>query len=138
MSAFVTDASFAAAWCFEDEATPLIREWLVRAGEHGIIVPDLWKYEVGNLLCMAERQERITSDNVRLSLSLLQDLVIEEYASSLPETWKDTLALAQQFRLTVYDASYAQLALRRRLVLATNDKLLVQVASALGVETISG
>jgi predicted nucleic acid-binding protein len=48
--------------------------------------------------------------------------------------WTATLALADRFRLTVYDAAYLELARRRHLPLATADRALRAGARALGLE----
>ena len=54
-----------------------------------------------------------------------------------PETgihaWAQTLDLSTRFSLTVYDAAYLELAVRRGLPLATLDRDLRAAASAAGV-----
>jgi predicted nucleic acid-binding protein len=46
----------------------------------------------------------------------------------------DTVTLAEHYRLTAYDAAFLELALRRRLPLATLDRQLQQAARAAGVQ----
>jgi predicted nucleic acid-binding protein len=41
-----------------------------------------------------------------------------------PQAWGATLRLAEKYRLTVYDSAYLELAVRRRLPLATLDRQL--------------
>ena len=57
-----------------------------------------------------------------------------------PETgrqaWSQTIRLADLHRLTAYDASYLELALRRRLPLATLDAALARAATAEGVTVL--
>ena len=57
-----------------------------------------------------------------------------------PETdlhaWATTLQLAERFNLTLYDATYLELAQRLGLPLATLDKELRIAADALGVELL--
>jgi predicted nucleic acid-binding protein len=48
--------------------------------------------------------------------------------------WTGALRLADRFRLTLYDASYLELAQRRALPLASVDVALYDAARALGVE----
>ena len=55
------------------------------------------------------------------------DLELNTYA------WSTTLRLADQFRLTVYDAVYLELAQRRALPLATLDQELRTAAQGLGL-----
>ena len=52
------------------------------------------------------------------------------------KSWEDTLRLAEAFRLSVYDATYLELAQRRRLPLASMDRALRTAAAALGVEVL--
>jgi predicted nucleic acid-binding protein len=47
--------------------------------------------------------------------------------------WTTTLQLAGRFALTLYDATYLELAQRRSLPLATLDRALRAAASVLGV-----
>jgi len=46
------------------------------------------------------------------------------------------LRLSDQFRLTVYDAAYLELARRRKLPLATLDRALRAAGLAIGTETL--
>ena len=46
------------------------------------------------------------------------------------------IALAQAHRLTAYDASYLELALRRALPIASHDSALRDAASAAGIDVI--
>lgn len=45
----------------------------------------------------------------------------------------EVYALAQKYQLSTYDASYLDLALRRELPLATQDKALARAAAECGV-----
>jgi predicted nucleic acid-binding protein len=51
--------------------------------------------------------------------------------------WSETLALADRFKLTMYDAAYLELAQRRQLPLATFDNALRAGANRLGLELAS-
>lgn len=51
--------------------------------------------------------------------------------------WNASFALAERYRLTVYDAAYLELALRRQLILATVDDALADAARELGIELFS-
>jgi len=52
---------------------------------------------------------------------------------TLSHAWSETTALADRFRLTLYDACYVELALRRRLPLASLDGDLRAAARALDI-----
>jgi predicted nucleic acid-binding protein len=45
----------------------------------------------------------------------------------------ETIALARQYDLTIYDAAYLELAIRRQTVLGTADRALARAAKAAGV-----
>jgi len=57
-------------------------------------------------------------------------------AQAEPEAWLGTLQLAERHRLTVYDSAYLELALRRRLPLATLDRQLRAAAQSEGTELL--
>lgn len=51
--------------------------------------------------------------------------------------WREALALAETYHLTVYDAAYLELALRRSLPLATFDAALRSAAATAGVPLLA-
>jgi len=118
----VLDASLALTWFFEDEATPETDRLLDRVSHEGAVVPALWRLELGNVLLQAERRGRISAANVERGLALVGGLPISVDPETISRAWRDTLALARTERLTVYDASYLELAIRRRIPLLTLDK----------------
>ena len=80
--------------------------------------------------------DRVLSASNLALLWLTYPLVkaVHEWAHGLAvKAWGGTLALSDRFTLTPYDAAYLELALRRRLPLATLDRALRQVAGASGV-----
>jgi predicted nucleic acid-binding protein len=86
---------------------------------------------------VAERRQRITvaeSGNFR---ELLRALAIEVDSLHPERVWGENLALARLYGLSVYDASYLELAIRRRLPLATLDGKLKAAARAAQVEIVS-
>jgi predicted nucleic acid-binding protein len=75
------------------------------------LVPPLWALEVANALAVGERRGNLTSDQVARSMSLVEQLLgetIETIASVV--TFRQVLAIARSFRLTVYDAVYLEIA----------------------------
>ena len=136
MSNFVADASAAAAWCFEDEATPASEALLDRVGRDGVIVPSLWYIELSNVLCLADRKGRITSQQLAGAVSLLNSLRISVDDQTSRRAFADTLHLARTHRLTAYDAAYLELALRLGLPLASKDQDLRRAAQQVGVELL--
>ena len=128
---FVLDSSFALAWVFEDEATPFTHERRrsLAAGARAV-VPALWRWEVGNALLMGIRRKRITPEEVQQHLTLLSELPIDVDENALGQLWGETRILAQKHQLTLYDATYLELAKRLGLPLATFDVELRKAAQA--------
>ncbi len=132
----VLDASVALAWCFRDQRNPAMKVLLDRVSETGASVPQLWPLEAFNSLLVAERRGRIdASERSRLTefLEQLPVAIDDETASRL---WRATSQLALTHRLTAYDATYLELALRLGLPLATNDRELSQAAIRAGVAVL--
>lgn len=133
---FVLDNSVALAWCFEDEQTPTVMELLDRVSESGAIAPMLWPLEALNGLFAAERRRRLDAAKRATLAAFLKELPVRLDMETAGQAWEDTARLAERFRLTVYDASYLELAQRRRLPLASLDKELRKAAFSAGVEVL--
>jgi predicted nucleic acid-binding protein len=127
----VSDASVTVAWRFEDEKTPATEAVFDRVVATGAVVPMIWPLEVANALRVAERTGRVSRGYVDASLRDLQRLEIEIDPETSAQAWTATLALARAHNLTLYDAAYLELALRRDLPLATLDAKLRAAAQTL-------
>jgi predicted nucleic acid-binding protein len=136
VTGFVIDASVALAWCFADEATAATSELLDRFGGEHAEVPALWHLELANALALGERKRRITAARIGEFVALIGGLpiVIDEQTPNL--ALSNVLNLARSERLSAYDASYLELAMRRGLPLATKDDDLVKAARRLGVKLL--
>ncbi|MDB5998977.1 MAG: hypothetical protein JWP52_676 [Rhizobacter sp.] len=132
----VLDASSTLCWCFEDEASDAADELLVRLVHQGAAVPAVWHLQVAHLLLTAGRQQLITEARAAGFLALLDSLPIETDAASADRGRREVLHVARETGLAVFDASYLELAMRRRIPLATRDSGLRQAAHALGVTTL--
>ena len=133
MSACVLDASFTFQWLFKDEASHEGDAALGLVSAGGALVPALWFVEITNGLGMAERRGRLTQAGLQDALRLLRSLPlsVDEPASL---AWSEpVLDMMRTHRLTAYDATYLELAIRRSLPLATRDKELCEAAPAVGV-----
>lgn len=128
--AFVVDASVAVSWAFPDEGHPVASEALQRLRAEPAQVPSLWWFEVRNTLIVNERRGRIAEADTAAFLLDIGRLAITIDRAPDDST---TLMLARRHRLSVYDASYLELALRLGLPLATLDKELREAAVASGV-----
>ena len=130
---FVLDASVAACWAFDDEDHPVAAFALERLRHDEALAPSLWWFEVRNTLIVGERRGRLTpADTTAFLRELTRFGVVTDRA---PQEMA-ILTFAREHRLSVYDASYLELAQRAALPLATLDAALRRAAVALGIEMI--
>jgi predicted nucleic acid-binding protein len=134
----VVDSSATLAWIYSDETTEAIRQVFDRVVEEGAVVPSLWRLEVANGLTVAVRRQRIDPGFRQAALADLGllDITVDQHTDA--RAWGETLRHADQFRLTLYDAAYLELAQRRGLPLATLDGDLRVAARAAGLELLGG
>ncbi len=131
LSAFVLDCSVTISWFMPDESFDF--NFLDQVAEKGAIVPSLWSLEIGNVLLIAERKKRITLEQRQKAIHILTELPIVFDTMTSNHAWLETMELAERYNLTLYDASYLELSLRRSLPLATFDKSLKKAAELSGV-----
>jgi predicted nucleic acid-binding protein len=130
---FVLDCSLTMAWCFDDEATPYTDSIRDKLSEVRAVVPTLWPIEVANATIVGERRKRLDEARSSRFLSLLSSLPIIVDEETATRAWADTMHLARAYNLSVYDATYLELAIRRGLPLACLDGKLKTAAQAVGV-----
>ncbi|HLJ96197.1 MAG TPA: type II toxin-antitoxin system VapC family toxin [Gemmataceae bacterium] len=130
---FVLDGSITLAWFFEDEVDAYAESVEDALASAAAVVPALWPLEVANGLLMGERRKRTTEAKVTQFLALVTTLPISIDDETVTRAWQDSLRLARAHHLTVYDAAYLELALRRGLPLASLDDRLKKAAAAVGV-----
>ncbi len=132
----ILDASMALAWLLERKdqgEAALAGEALDMVRAAGAMVPALWFSEVANALLLAERQRVISAQD---SSSYLAELSLWEIVQdSVPPALSQAQAiqLGRIYKLTAYDATYLELAMRRSATLATFDHKLAAAARAAGV-----
>jgi predicted nucleic acid-binding protein len=134
MAVFVVDASATLAWCFEDESSTWTDGLLerLRRGDQ-IVVPAHWPTEILNGLLVALRRKRIKAGQPELFWNELARLPIEAEPALNAAQAETVLGLREKHGLTVYDAAYLELALRRQLSLGTLDADLRKAAQVEGV-----
>jgi predicted nucleic acid-binding protein len=132
----VLDSSATLAWVYSDEITEPIRHVFNLVGENGAWVPGLWKLEVANILEMGARRGRHDAAFRNSTLADLALLPIRVDAETDRQAWGATLQLAERHGLTLYDAAYLELALRRGLPLASLNAELRRAAQAEGVVVV--
>ena len=134
MSRLVVDASMTLSWLLPDEQSALslaVRDELLKA--ESVWVPAHWRLEVCNSLWMAERRKRLDATGIAQAVSLFTQLPAVVDQETNDRAGGETLALARQHTLSVYDAAYLELALRRGASLGSLDLPLRAVAKKLGV-----
>jgi predicted nucleic acid-binding protein len=130
---FVLDASIAACWAFDDEDHPVAALALERIRADEAIAPSLWWFEVRNTLIVNERRGRLSEADTTIFLRELSRFGV---AIDREPQEAAILTFARRHRLTVYDASYLELAQREAIPLASLDSDLRKAATALGVALI--
>jgi predicted nucleic acid-binding protein len=122
---FALDCSATLPWLFASEATTATNRLLddLTAGARAW-VPALWHLELGNVLLAAQRRGRIDKAGIERFFSALAVYDIQVDPKTVEVAWTKTFYLGETFGLTMYDAVYLELALRRGLPLATLDEQL--------------
>ena len=85
------------------------------------LVPGVWPLEVANVIVKAQAKGLVSEARATAFIGLLEDMGITVDTRTAERALKDTLQLARRFKLSSYDASYLELALREGLPLATLD-----------------
>lgn len=133
MKEFVLDCSATLPWVFDSEATKAADALLDRLSRGSRAwVPALWHLELANVLLGAKRRGRIDQAGIEQFLGALAVYDIAVDSDTMTNAWAKTLALAEGYDLTVYDAAYLELALRRGLPLATLDTALIAAMKKAG------
>lgn len=132
----VLDCSITLAWVYADETTEPINRVFDALRQGGAWVPGLWRLEVANVLEMGVRRKRHDAVFRDATLADLAQLPIQVDGDTDLQAWGASLWLAERHRLTLYDAAYLELALRRNLPLATLDADLRRAARGEKVELL--
>jgi predicted nucleic acid-binding protein len=134
MSRLVIDGSVAVSWFLQDENSDYARQVRAKIPDAELVrVPNHWTLEVVNALLMAERRKRIAPATVNHAVGILRQLPIHADAETDRQAGQQTLELARQHTLSIYDAAYLELALRLGASLASLDQPLKTAARKRGV-----
>ena len=125
---FVIDTSVVMSWCFKDETNRYADGILDLFEEATAFAPSIWPLEVGNVLLVAERRKRLSEADSMRFITLLSELPIIVEQEPPERMIHEILALAREHKLSSYDASYLDLAMRKGLSIATIDKDLIAAA----------
>lgn len=133
----VVDASMTIAWLFRDERAARPQRVLRRVAAEGAVVPSLWRLEVANVLRNAVRRRRCDEGYAARCLERLERLGIAIDPETDRHAWGATRQLSLRHDLTLYDAAYLELAIRRRQPLASVDAALLRAATAIGLDILA-
>lgn len=127
------DASMTLAMLFDDERTPGIEAaWQRIAVENGAVAAH-FPFEVANGILVAVRRRRFDTADADGMFAVLDNLSLTVDAGHPRAAFE----LADRHRLTVYDAAYLDLAMRRALPLASLDKELIAAAKREGIDVLT-
>jgi len=136
LKAAVVDNSVVLSWVFEDEHNKKSKKILKDISIRQAYVPSLWSYELANALFIAERKGRIKEADSRVFIDSLKNLPISIEKNTYENITKDILSISREHQITVYDASYVELAMRKNLGIFSFDKLLNKVCQKVGVKVL--
>ena len=119
------------------QATPR-SEALLQAVHDGAIikVPALWPVEMANALLVLVRRGKLTEEERQAALSALGGLYAEVDHEMASLAFTKLSELATRHHLSLYDATYLELALRAKLPLACKDGPLCGAAKHCGVRLV--
>lgn len=129
---FVVDASVALSWLLPGEDTNqtlLLRDYAVKNSRVELFVPPIFWYEVANVLWVAAKRERITQTEARKALEALSDFQLDVWVADPV----DSLSIAFNQNLAVYDSAYLSTAVQCQATLWTIDNALANAAQRLNI-----
>ncbi len=135
MKSFVIDANIFLAYVLKEwseYANTIVEQYL----ENWCVVhvPLLWHIEVRNILVLKVQKNIITESYRDLVLGGLEGLLLQTDIRQDSRYFALMTEIAQSQKLTTYDATYLELALRLWIPLATMDSDLIKAAKNIGVE----
>lgn len=131
MTPVVLDASAALAWLLPSQATATAHRLLAQADEHDFIAPDIFLWEVTNVLLVKARSHSLVMEDAFDQLDGF-DIALDD-----PLTDADVRQLtgvAITAGLSLFDAAYLALAIERSGTVASRDGVLLTAAMAVGVD----
>jgi predicted nucleic acid-binding protein len=134
---FVLDASVTMRWFFGDgkpQELAYAGKVLDAMKDADAFVPVTWGLEVANVIAKAEAKVLVAEARSGAFLEMLEGVEIEVDVATFAHALSDTLQLARRYKLSAYDASYLELALRMGIPLATLDEDLRKAARKAGVK----
>jgi len=127
---FVADSSVGVAWAVHSQASEAMDQLLEKvATGTPLVVPTLWPFEIANSLLVLLRRKKLRADDRDQALQALARLPFALDDEGCRLAFGTISELAAEHGLSVYDAAYLELALRRKLPLASRDVALCAAAT---------
>ena len=134
---YVFDASFVGALIIPDEKNRAIDKIYAKIkNEEEKLAPQLFWYEIASIFRNVIRHKRFTFDEVLTFFPSLTALSITSDFETGPNYSEKLLRLCNDYNLSSYDASYLELAERKRAALCTLDDNLIAAAKKRGVTVL--
>ncbi len=132
----VLDPSVAAKWFLSDEKDDGADRIFDRMQDgESSWAPEIFRWEIQNMLLSAERSGRIEPDDVEEALTALRDLPINLEATGDRFFAGSEIHFARAYDLSLYDAAYVACAAGLSGELVTADATMEHAARDLGLRT---
>lgn len=132
---FVLDNSVVSGWLLESQASAYSDAIAQRLQVDRAMAPHLLVLEYTNVLRTACKRQKLIAAQAQEMLARLAELPID--IDTAPPNPAQVFDLALRYDLTSYDAVYLDLALRKSLPIATQDRDLADAARVAGVGVVS-
>lgn len=135
---FVLDNSVVMRWLLNDGGAK-DREYsenilsLIIAGAYTPITPGIWSLEIANVISRAESLGLIEETRSAHFLEIIREMNVANESIAQDISFGSVLHLSRVYKLSSYDASYLDLAMRHAIPLATLDKDLMGAMKKVGV-----
>jgi predicted nucleic acid-binding protein len=133
MMVVVLDASAVLTWLLPSQATARGNRLLEKADEYEFIAPDVFQWEVANVLLTKARRGSIS---IRDALDLLAGVEITFDHPLVGEEVRQLMDVAAVSGLSLFDAAYLALAIEQDAGLASRDGVLLKAAAGMGVDVV--
>jgi predicted nucleic acid-binding protein len=138
---FVLDNSVVMRWLLQDGSDERLAYaekvlGLLTQENSEALVPSIWALEAGNVMLKAQAKHLVTEARCAAFAGVLQGMAFTTDLLTATYALGDTLQLARRFKLSSYDASYLELAMREGVALATLDGDLRHAMTQTGVALV--
>ena len=134
MNTYVIDCSFSSTLFLPDENSDYTKKFFLNLEtKDKVYTPVLWYYETANVLNISVKRKRLTHSDAFSVSQLFESLSFETDIYFGVHFTKELFDLTQLYNISSYDAVYLELAMRKKAILKTLDKNLIQAAKKVGI-----